>query len=291
MAMKLYSDSDISDIADAIRSKNGSSDTYKVSQMASAIQAIPTGGITPTGTKSITANGTGIDVYSYQYADVAVPNSYSAGDEGKVVSNGALVSQTSDTVTANDTYDTTLINSLTVNVSGSADNMLNVKYIKGSLGTDALKGAVLPEKANFEQVTYFGRNAFSLCTGMKILVCPAVTGEDRYPYADNAVLETFDRGASAPNFNYGYTFSNDSHLTTLILRNASVVALPNLNCFTGSPFASGGTGGTLYVPSSLISSYQSATNWSTILGYANNNIQAIEGSQYENYYADGTPIS
>ena len=79
------------------------------------------GGITPTGTKTITSNGTNIDVYSYAKADVAVPNSYSASDEGKVVSNGALVAQTSDTVTTNDTYDTTLINSLTVNVSGGGD--------------------------------------------------------------------------------------------------------------------------------------------------------------------------
>lgn len=85
-----------------------------------SVTGTASGGITPTGTKSITANGTGIDVYSYQYADVAVPNSYSAGDEGKVVSNGALVAQTSDTVTVNDTYDTTLINSLTVNVSGGS---------------------------------------------------------------------------------------------------------------------------------------------------------------------------
>lgn len=43
---------------------------------------------------------------------------FSAADEGKVVSNGALVSQTSATYTENDTYDTTLINSVTVNVSG-----------------------------------------------------------------------------------------------------------------------------------------------------------------------------
>lgn len=71
-----------------------------------------------TGTKSITANGTGIDVVGYAAVDVNVPNSYAAADEGKVVSNGALVAQTSDTVTTNDTYDTTLINSLTVNVSG-----------------------------------------------------------------------------------------------------------------------------------------------------------------------------
>ena len=44
MALKLYNESDIQDIADAIRGKNGSSDTYTVSQMASAIDDIPTGG-------------------------------------------------------------------------------------------------------------------------------------------------------------------------------------------------------------------------------------------------------
>lgn len=37
MALKLYSDTDIQDIADAIRSVNGSSDTYKVSEMAAEI--------------------------------------------------------------------------------------------------------------------------------------------------------------------------------------------------------------------------------------------------------------
>lgn len=44
MALKLYNESDIQDIADAIRGKNGSSDTYKVSEMADAIDDIPTGG-------------------------------------------------------------------------------------------------------------------------------------------------------------------------------------------------------------------------------------------------------
>lgn len=50
--------------------------------------------------------------------NTAVPNTYSAGDEGKVVSGGALVAQSSDSTTANGTFDTTLINSFTVNVSG-----------------------------------------------------------------------------------------------------------------------------------------------------------------------------
>lgn len=78
---------------------------------------------TPTGTKqiTITQNGTTTeDVTNYANASIAVnvPNSYSASDEGKVVSNGALVAQSSDTVTQNGTVDTTLINSLLVNVSG-----------------------------------------------------------------------------------------------------------------------------------------------------------------------------
>ena len=55
---------------------------------------------------------------AYSPVTVNVPNSYAAGDEGKVVSGGALVSQTSDTVTQNGTVDTTIISSLEVNVSG-----------------------------------------------------------------------------------------------------------------------------------------------------------------------------
>ena len=68
-----------------------------------------------TGTKSISSNGTH-DVTGYASANVQVPNSYSVSDEGKVVSNGALVAQTSDTVTENGVVDTTLIDELTVNV-------------------------------------------------------------------------------------------------------------------------------------------------------------------------------
>ena len=58
------------------------------------------GGPGPSGTKeiSITQNGTTTEnVSAYASAEITanVPNSYAAGDEGKVVSNGALVSQSS----------------------------------------------------------------------------------------------------------------------------------------------------------------------------------------------------
>lgn len=75
------------------------------------------------GTKSITANGNNQDVVGYAAVDVAVPNSYSAADEGKVVDNGALVAQTAHAdvtpTTSDQTIDTTLNNSL--KVKGDAD--------------------------------------------------------------------------------------------------------------------------------------------------------------------------
>lgn len=78
------------------------------------------GGDITVESKSISANGTYTAPAGKAYSPVtvSVPNSYAAGDEGKVVHNGALVAQGSDTATQNGTVDTTLINSLLVNVSG-----------------------------------------------------------------------------------------------------------------------------------------------------------------------------
>ena len=70
---------------------------------------------------SVTENGTTTAPSGKAYSPVvvSVPNTYSAGDEGKVVSNGALVAQTAHAeVTSNGTIDTTLNNSVVVNVSG-----------------------------------------------------------------------------------------------------------------------------------------------------------------------------
>lgn len=60
MALKLYNETDIEAIADAIRGKNGSSDTYKVSEMADAIDDIPTGGGGSGWTPDEVASATGM---------------------------------------------------------------------------------------------------------------------------------------------------------------------------------------------------------------------------------------
>lgn len=100
-------------------------------------------GITPTGTLSLTTNGT-VNCSAYEYVDVDVANSYAVGDEGKVVHGGALVSQSSATYTQNNTYDTTLIDEVTVSVSGGGGATLGTKSVTAN-GTykaedDALDG-------------------------------------------------------------------------------------------------------------------------------------------------------
>ena len=71
MSKVLVESLDLSSIAGAIRQKVGGSTMYKTSEMAAAVAAIPTGGITPTGTISITQNGT-VDVTQYASANVSV---------------------------------------------------------------------------------------------------------------------------------------------------------------------------------------------------------------------------
>lgn len=145
---KIYPEEHIQAIANAIRRKNGKSVNYLTSEMAGAIDQLVSYP-EPTGTQTITENGI-VDVKDKAYADVNVqasatlisktitangeydaeddeadgysdvavnvPNSYAAADEGKVVSNGALVAQTSTTVTQNGTIDTTLNDEVVVNV-------------------------------------------------------------------------------------------------------------------------------------------------------------------------------
>lgn len=77
MANKLFNTTDIAAIAAAIRAKNGSSDLYKVSEMAAAISAIPTGGaneielfdyLTLNNTDHCDVAGSIVGGYSYELA-------------------------------------------------------------------------------------------------------------------------------------------------------------------------------------------------------------------------------
>ena len=332
MALVTVSDSTLTDIADAIRTKLDTEDTYKPSEMADAIESISGGGgstlgtktitqngiydaeddsldgysevtvnvsgggITPTGTKNITANGANIDVAQYAYVDVAVPNSYSAGDEGKVVSSGALVSQTSDTVTTNGTVDTTLINSLTVNVSSGitfddfATNAQPTGNIMLTCSTVKSNGMTFQGGSNWtcssNTVTSIESNGFKNAAKLKEAYFPNLTslGGNSFYYATG--LTKVDIGSA----NIKANEFNGSALNVLIMRKTSALqTLANVNAFGGTKFKSGGTGGTIYIPKVLYDhlgdgtslDYKAASVWSTVEGYGTITWEKLEGSAYE----------
>ena len=134
--------------------------------------------------------------------------------------------------------------------------------------------------------------ACSACTSLETAVFKDFASTDQFRGCTS--LEAADcRGGLSANCFYGCT-----PLTALVIRSDALVSLSNVSAFTNSPFASGKAGGTLYVPAALISSYQSASNWSTILGYPNNQIKSIESTATDptapvdltTHYIDGTLI-
>lgn len=115
---------------------------------------------------------------------------------------------------------------------------------------------------------------------------------------ETAGLTTVDLTFSTSAGLSGEMFSGQSNFVTLILREEVIYPMYGVSAFGGTPFASGGSGGTIYIPKALYDhlgdgtalDYKAATNWSTIDGYGTITWVQIEGSQYDGYYADGTAI-
>ena len=116
---------------------------------------------------SITYND--LNTIGYDEINVDVPNTYTVSDEGKVVNSGTLVAQTAypTEITANDTYDTTLYNSIVVNVptggSTGAKNDVTFYDYDGTIVTSYSKDefanlSALPANPSHEGLTAQGWN-------------------------------------------------------------------------------------------------------------------------------------
>lgn len=169
-------------------------------------------------------------------------------------------------------------------------DFLNVTTISGwsFMNCKAIKSVHFPRA----KLVGYG---FSSCTSLQNAVIGNLNGESG-SFDGCSNLTTVDiviSGRTGVN-----AFNNCSALISIIIRPNAVQELRNISAFTGTPFASGGTGGTIYIPKALYdhlgdgtsSDYKAAANWSTIDGYGTITWAQIEGSQYENYYADRTLI-
>lgn len=136
---------------------------------------------------TVTQNGitTAPSGKAYSPVTTNVPNSYGASDEGKVVNNGALVAQTAHApVTANGTIDTTLNNSVTVNVPASAPVLEQLEVSEN--------GTYTPDEGvdGFDEVIVDVSGG-----GGSVLVAPRTVGDGYVAYTFNASVANYAVGA------------------------------------------------------------------------------------------------
>lgn len=160
MSRALITESYLTGIANAIRAKLGVQDTYTPPQMAAAIESIPTGGITPTGTKQITQNGTH-DVTQYASANVNVQPTLQSKT---VTQNG--------TVTPDQGYDG--LSSVVVNVQGGGGED-SIDLIKGLNGTNYARLSNNASDRVERDTRYFQRS-----TNEPIIFLPTQTADKSY---------------------------------------------------------------------------------------------------------------
>ena len=130
-----------------------------------------------------------------------------------------------------------------------------------------------------DAVTQLDSEAFRDCTNITEVAFPNITGNiNAYVFANCTSLAVADLGKPPTIQNNSMQFC--TALRTLILRRTSVTALASWSANSIRGIYDNPTESTIYVPSALISIYQTASNWSSAYA-AGVTFTAIEGSQYE----------
>ena len=274
MATKLVQDSSLTSVANAIRVKAEISGTLEFpDEFVSAIQNISTG-ITPSGTKTITENGT-YDVTNFASADVNV-----SGGSGDHDAEDALIDRTISGVYENSRV--TWIGSYAFN---SCTDLTAVSFPNAtSIYNYAFAYCPRLTTAIFPNATRIYTSAFAWCSNLLALDFANVTSVGSYAFAYCSALTT----ANFPNLSSIGTqcflachmlktislpklttiassaFSGCSSLMSVYLGHSSVIN-GKAGMFNSTPMAKStytGSYGSIYVPASLVDSYKSAMYWS-----------------------------
>ena len=318
MANYIVSDTNLTAVANAIRTKGGTSEQLEFpDDFVSAIGDIQTGGGSSVTVEalSVTENGTYTAPTGKAYSPISVSVSGGGTDELLLLETNQLTARTSASTLVRQYlyYYCTSLTSVSYPNATSIDScafyncssLTSVSFPAAmSVGNSSFHDCSSLTSASFPAVTYIASNAFYNCTNLTSASFPVVTSISSNAFYNCSKLTSITLNSSFSGSGQSYMFascvslsefdwkngksiasnmfSGCKNLNVLVLRKSDAICtLSYTSAFNNTPFASNGTGGTLYVPQALIASYQSASNWKTILGYANNQIKAIEGSIYE----------
>lgn len=298
MANKITNTQYYSDIADAIRGKLGTEDTFRPSDMAAAIDSIEAGG-------------------DISFDDIASKNWPSKVEfSADLISIEPYAFQDVDTVEEFYGENVTTIGAKAFARSAISSNPKLTKFnfpkLKTLGGLQNFMNSPI-EEINFPELRTVPQSAFNYCKYIKSAVlskCTGVYGDGFYQAFDasaNVVLnmpelQTINQGfqyshlykivfpklksINSGSFRYSdveivdigsgsitgsnsiqkiesVTWANCPNLKTFVIRKEDeVITLQNTNAFLSTPIASGL--GAIYVPDGLVASYKTATNWNTL---------------------------
>lgn len=135
------------------------------------------------------------------------------------------------------------------------------------------------------QVSY--NNCFKTLSALQYFIAPSCTwvAAGGISYCNNLL------GIDTKMDSFGsLAFAGNTKLTTMIIRKSDAICTAGqTNAFNANTITTTKPLN-IYVPSTLKSSYESATNWSTWVNEGKIIFHAIEGSTYETHYVDGTTI-
>lgn len=241
MATVITDDSNYTNIANAIRGKNGEATQYKPSEMAAAITNLPTGG---------GAN--------FEITDA----SYLFYKNARIDDINGLLALCKNVIDAEYMFsDCVALTSLDLSSFNTSEitNMQNIFYGCYNLKYLNISSFDTSKVRNF---TYFFYNCRELTSlDLRIFDTSKVTNMQFMFNGCNKLksldLSSFD---TSKVINMSGMFGSCINLTALIINNPKLFELKATNCFNNSAIANGT--GYVYVPDDMVDTYKAATNWS-----------------------------